>query len=156
MKFVKLKTRSTPQELLSMLSDNDKVNERVHFDSNRATPHMKIVQKKKRIRITCELLGGTTKDNGFLVGTYFTGKIRVNNGETILTGAILTAPIYHAFLFMLVALFVVQCIVVKGFSVIPIFAVLLDVLLFKEEFKKQGYIYRYLCRAVRRLDAEHR
>ena len=154
MKFIRLKTHRTPEELLSMLSDNDKVNENVRFDSKRGTPHMKLKENKQKIRITCELVGGATKDNGFLVGTYFSGKIKVKNGETTLTGAILTAPIYHAILAVFVALFIVQCIVVKGFSVIPIFAVLFDILLFKEEFKKQGYIFRYIYRAQRRLETD--
>ena len=154
MKFVKLTTHRTPEELLTMLSDNDKVNENVHFDSKRGTPRMKLNENKKRIKITCELVGGATKDNGFFVGTYFSGSIKVKNGETTLTGAILTAPIYHLLLAVFIALFIVQCFVVKGFSVIPIFALLLDVLLFKEEFKKQGYIFRYLHRAVRRLEME--
>ena len=80
MKFVQIKTRRTPEELLAMLSDNDKVNEKVRFDSKRGTPRMKLKENKQRIRITCELVGGTTKDNGFLVGTYFGGKIKVKNG----------------------------------------------------------------------------
>ena len=152
MKFVKIRTHKSPEELLAMLSDNDKVNERVRFDTKRGTPHMKLKETKRGIRMTCELLGGTTRDNGFLVGTYFSGRIREKNGVTTLTGRILTAPIYHAILLIFIALFVIQCFVVKGFSVIPVFAVLLDVLLFKEEFKKQGYIYRYLYRAAKRLE----
>jgi hypothetical protein len=40
----------------------------------------------------------------------------------------------------------------KGFSPVPIILLLFDLLLFKEEFKKQTYIYSYLNRAARILN----
>jgi hypothetical protein len=40
----------------------------------------------------------------------------------------------------------------KALNLIPVFAVLFDLLLFKNEFKKQGYIQRYLMRGISRLE----
>ena len=152
MKFVKLKTRSTKEELLSMLSDNNRVNEKVKFNDKRGKPHMKLKEKNGKIRITCEMMGGLTKDNGFVIGSFFYGKMKEKNGVTTLSGVILTAPIYHLLFLLMLGFFVAQCIINKGISVVPVFLVLFDMLLFKDEFKKQGYIYRYIYRAAARLE----
>ena len=106
---------------------------------------------KGRIKITCEMIGGPTKDNGFLVGTYFSGRLVEKDGRTKLKGVITTAPIYHLFLIALVAVFIIQCFKLRGFSVVPPIIVIFDIFMFKNEFKKQGYIKRYLYRAARRM-----
>ena len=152
MKFVNVDFPSSRDEAMSMICDNEKVNRNVRFDDYRGKPLMKIKDKGNgKMKITCEMIGGPTKDNGFFVGTYFSGKLVEKNGRTRLKGVITTAPIYHLALIALVAVFIIQCFKLRGFSVVPPIIVIFDIFMFKNEFKKQGYIKRYLYRAVRRM-----
>ena len=152
MKFINVEFDAKRDEALQMLRNNERVNENVRFDESRGKPLMKIKEKNgDRISVTCEFIGGPSKDNGFLVGTYFSGKLTEKNGVTRLKGIILTAPIYHLFMIMLVAVFIIQCFKVKGFSVVPPMLVVFDLFMFKAEFQKQGYIKRYFLRASRRI-----
>jgi hypothetical protein len=152
MKFVNIETSHSKEELIALIRDNEKVNPNMRADERRGKPVMKINEKGNRIKIKCEMIGGASKDNGFLVGTYFSGKISEKKGKTRLKGVILTAPIYHLCLIALLCLFALQCIKMKGFSPVPIILLLFDLLLFEEEFKKQTYIYSYLNRAARILN----
>ena len=154
MHFVNLQFRAGKDEVLSAISNNEYVNRNVRFEEENVKSLMKIREKNGKIKITCEMLGKPTKDNGFLVGTYFSGKLTEKNGVTKLKGIILTAPIYHLVMLALVGVFIYQCTHLKGFSVVPIFLVLFSLFMFKDEFKKQGFINRYLHRACRRLNED--
>ena len=156
MKFINVDYPVTKSELIERLSDNGFVNAGVNFDEKFGTPHMKIKEKGKKIKITCEMMGRSKRDNGFIVGTYFSGKITERDGGCTLKGVITTAPIYHLCLIILIGVFIYQCINLGGFSVVPIFVVLFDVFLFKDEFKKQGYIERYLYRAYKKIKREQK
>lgn len=149
MKFINIEFQKSKSELISLLSDSEAVNRNVKFDERHGKPVMRLKEKNGKIKITCEFIGGATKDNGFLVGTYFSGKIIENAGKCRLKGIITTAPIYHAALFALLIVFVIRCISMKGFSVIPLILLVFDVFMFKDEFKKQGCIERFLHRASR-------
>ncbi len=152
MNFINIDFPAPKEQVLAILSDNETVYKNVHFEEGRGKPHMKIKDKGNgRIRITCEMLGRATRDNGFLVGTYFSGRLTEKNGVTKLRGIILTAPIYHTVLAALMVLFILKCIEIKGISVVPIILIIFDLFMFKDEFKKQGYIKRYLYRAAKRL-----
>lgn len=151
MHFINLEFAAPKDKVLSAVSDNDFVNQNVRFDEQNGKPLMKFKEKNGKIKITCEMLGKPTKDNGFLVGTYFSGRLTEKNGVTKLKGIITTAPIYHLIMILLVAVFIYQCIHLKGFSVVPILLVFLSLFMFKDEFNKQGYIKRYLFRAERRF-----
>ena len=153
MKFVNISFNAPRDEVLSILRDNERVNNKIRFDESRGKPFIKVKEKKgDRIRITCEYIGGPSKDNEFFVGTYFSGRLTEKNGVTRLRGHILTAPIYHLFMILLVVVFIIQCFKLKGFSVVPPILVIFDFFMFKSEFQKQGYIKRYLMRAARRID----
>ena len=154
MKFVNVEFDAPKEDVLSIISDNERVNKNVRFGEDGVRPLMKVKANEKSLKITCEMLGKNRKDNGFIVGTYFKGRLTEKNGKTKLKGIILTAPIYHAILLVFLALFIVQCFKIGGLSVVPIFIVLFDAFLFKDEFKKQGIIKRYLLRAKRRLEGE--
>ena len=151
MKLINVTVESSQSELVDMLSDNDRVNENVRFDPRVGKPLMKLKEKGGRLRMTCEFTGRATKDNGFLIGTFFWGRVREKDGKTSIKGIITTDPLFHLIILGLFCFFIVQCIINQGFSVVPIFVVLFDVMLYKDEFKKQGYIQRYIYRAVRRL-----
>ena len=152
MKFVNLKVRRPIEDVISIISDNGRVNDNVRFDEKRGVPFMHVKVKNNSVRIRCEMMGRPTKDNGFLFGgTFFWGKISESNGETVLRGFSVTSPIYHAIILALVIYNIVLSIKMGGISIIPIFAVAFEFLFFKDEFRKQGYISRYLGRAFRRL-----
>ena len=152
MKFVRLECRVPRDDLLGVISNSELVNDRVKFDENKGRPLIHLKTKNERLKIKCEMVGGPTKDNGFLEGTYFVGKLTERNGVSRLRGIILTAPIYHTFIILLMALFVMRCIQLTAFNPVPIILLLFSVMMFKNEFEKQGTIERYLKRAVKRAD----
>lgn len=149
MKLVKITTAVPRDELLSNIKNHQLVNNGVVFDEKIGRPTMKVKERGNRLRITCELVDRATKDNNFLDGTYFTGKLTERDGVTTLSGVILTAPIYHLVLFGLFVAFIVMCIQKGGFSVLPVFLIAFDFVMFNTEFKKQGIIKRYLYRATK-------
>lgn len=153
MRFVNLETDVSREELLSVIRNYELVNEKVKFDENLGKPVIKVKEKKKdRIVITCEMVGGASKDNGFLIGTFFSGTLREKNGKTKLKGILTTAPLYHTVLFALTAYCVYRCIVLKGINPVPIILLAFNYFMCKREYKKQGIIARYLERAVRHAE----
>ena len=156
MKFINIKTQKSVAELYAMIRDNTRVNDGVKFaDKKGGKPFMHVKEKEGKLRIKCEMMGRPTKDNGFLMGTQFYGRITEKNGESILRGVILTSPIYHAVVFVLAVALIAQMIYNGSLSSMPIliFATAFEFLFFTDEFRKQGYIQRYLERAVRRLES---
>ena len=97
---------------------------------------------------------GHKRDNGFIFGTAFYGKIKEKNGITKISGLITTELIFHFIFTVMLGVFIAQCIVMKGFSVIPVCLVIVDLFMFKEEFRKQGIIKRFILRAVNRAEIE--
>ncbi len=150
MKFVNINSTADKDTFYGMLSDNERTNRNVIFEQKLGRPFMHIKEKGNKIKIKCELMGRATKDNGFLEGTYFLGKIKTTDFGCNISGIIVTAPIFHLIMLAFFALFVVQCFFVGGFSVMPILLVIFDVFMFLTEFKKQRIIYRYIDRAARR------
>lgn len=154
MKFINIKTDKSADALLSMIRDNARVNDGVKFaDKKGGKPFMHVREKEGKLRIKCEMMGRPTRDNGFLMGTAFYGRITEKDGAAAVKGVIVTSPIYHAVVLMLAIALVIQMIYNSSISSIPIlvFAVAFEFLFFTDEFRKQGYISRYIERAVRRL-----
>ena len=157
MKLINLRSTKAPEELFNAISDNNFVSDGVKFNDNGTRPHMHVKDKGNgKLKIKCEIMGGPTKDNGFLEGTYFKGKIRKCEEGSKISGIIVTAPIFHFLLILLTVFIIVQCIYLKAFNIIPIFPLLFDIIMFRNEFKKQGYIQRYLTRAISRLEKKGR
>ena len=152
MKLINLESTVSRTELLDMISNSELVNEKVKFDENKGRPLIHLKTKGDRLRIKCEMVGGPTKDNGFLEGTYFVGKLTEKDGTSRLRGVILTAPIYHTFIVLLMALFVMRCIQLGGFNPVPIILLIFSLMMFRGEFEKQGTIERYLKRALRKAE----
>jgi len=157
MRFLNLATDISRDELLSVIANYELVNENVLFDDKRGKPTIRVKEKKgNRVVVTCEMVGGASRDNGFLVGTYFAGSIKEKAGKTCLRGVITTAPIYHTGLLTLTVFFVYQCIKLGGFNPVPVILLVFNYFLFRAEYKKQGLISRYLARAVRRAESKKR
>ena len=153
MRFIDITYPLSQEETVELLSDNKKINENVRFDEKRGRPNVTLKEKGKgRVVISCQMVDRPTKDNGFLVGTYFTGKFTFDGTSTRLKGVILTAPIYHLFMILLVISYLAICVIYKFFDIIPFLFVAFDVFMFKDEFRKQGTIERYLRRALRRSE----
>ena len=133
-----------------MIRNYELVNEKIVFNEKHGRPVIKVKERKNnRVTITCEMVGGATRDNGFIVGTCFFGAIKEKNGVTSIKGVLTTAPIYHLGLLALTVYFIYKCISLRGFSPVPILILGFNYLLFRNEYKKQGLIARYLARAVR-------
>lgn len=149
MKLIKCSADVSRDDFLLALSDSENTNKNVRFDEKLGKPSMFVKEKGNRIKIACKYIGGNTKDNGFLEGTYFLGTLKEKNGVSTICGVVWTAPIFHLLMIAMLAVFIAQCIFMRGFSVIPICLVAFDVVMFWNEFKKQGIISRYVNRAAR-------
>ena len=149
MKFVKLTSYSSKDEVLAVLRTPDRVNQNVKFDDRRGRPTFFFNEGKRTVSVRCQYIGGPSKDNGFIEGTRFIDKLKEKNGQTVLSGIITTAPIYHTFMLALTVLFLIQCITLGGISVVPICILAFSLLMYKDEFKKQGLIHRHLERTFR-------
>ena len=149
MLFVNYKIHAEREEIMSVIRDNNLVVEAENYDTSKGKPKMHIKEKGERLKIKCEMTERPTKDNGFLEGTYFAGKVKENNGVCKISGIILTAPIYHFIFLCLFGFFIFQCISLGGISPIPIILVIFDGFMFYGEFKKQSLIKRYIFRALK-------
>lgn len=156
MQFVNIKLPRKKEEVMAMIRDNERVNRKVIFDEGDGSPLMKFKEKGDSLKITCEMQNKPTKDDAFFVGTYFTGKVKERDGITTISGVILTAPLYHTFMLLLIAFFIYRCISLGGINFVPIILCVFSIFMFWGEFKKQGYIKRYLYRAARRLMQEEK
>ncbi len=154
MKFINLSFDGDKESVIALLKNYERVNEGVQFDDKLGRPAMRIKEKGSFITVTAKMVGGPTRDNGFVVGTFFLGKIKEREGETQIWGIITTAPLYHLGLLGLSVLFVYKCIELGGFNPVPVILLIFSLLLFKNEFKKQGIIARFLGRAKRRLEEQ--
>ena len=151
MKFVNHELDVSRDELITLLSNSELVNKGISFPKLRGIPYMHLKEKENSLRITCEIRGGAVKDNAFITGTAFYGAIKEKDGKTTLRGIISTAPIFHAFLTLMFIVFTVMSIYSGNFSPIPIILIIFDLSMYKDEFKKQGIIERYIARAAKKL-----
>ena len=150
MKHINLRTSKSPEELLGAISDNNFVSDGIKFNDKGTRPHMHVKDKGNgKIKIKCEIMGGPSKDNGFLEGTYFKGSVREQDGKTTVKGIVITAPIYHLILLALTIFFIYQCIAVGGISLIPIIMLLFSFFMFRDEYRKQSIIKRYIFRSLK-------
>ena len=158
MKALNILTKKSKEDVLKILNDNDKVNENVRFnDKKGGKPYMHIKEKSGKLKIRCEMIGRPTKDNGFVImGTVFNGKIREKNGETQISGVATTSVIYHIIMSILVAslLFFIFAFSMYQLVAILVCVIAFEFIFFYDEFKKQGYIVRYIERAIKRLERQ--
>ena len=130
------------------MRDSNLVTDDDSFKTKKGRASISLKEKGDRIKMKCRMIDGPTKDNGFLEGTTFRGSVREKDGVTCVKGIILTAPIYHAVLIALIALLVVQCIRLGGINPVPIILAIFSIFMFKDEYKKQGIIKRYIFRSL--------
>ena len=119
MKFVSIKSSATEKDVVDALGNSEKVNERVQFDERRGRPLMKLKRKKNTLYISCEMIGGPAKDNGFIIGSFFLGRIKQRAYGSKITGILLTAPLYHLVLLGFCTYFLIRSIQVHGIAPLP-------------------------------------
>ena len=149
MHFVKMEADCTEEVLIETLKNNERVNEGVKFSEGEGKPFMHFKRKNKTIRMRCEIMGRATKDNGFLMGTYFAGRTKQVGDKTRLYGVIVTEPYFHLIWFGMVAYFLWLCISKGAISAVPICLIIFVYFMFRGEYKKQRRIKAYLARACK-------
>ena len=160
MKLVNYKTTAKREQLLSLIKDSNRVNEKVKFDDKLGRPQMFVKERKNSITVTCRYVGGSSRDDGFIIGTFFWGRLTEKKGETHLSGIILTAPLFYTAIFGLLVYSIVAGVIntmINGaftFNPIAIIIAIFSYIMFRQEFKKQGIIARYLYRAIRISELE--
>ncbi len=152
--FVNHRTTTGKSELVALLRDSNRVNERVKFDEKHGRPQMILKEGKRTLSMTCRFIGGETKDNGFIIGTLFFGRITEKNGITRVRGLITTAPVFYAAILGLLVYSVIRGISLGGFNPIALIIAVFSFLMFRTEFKKQGIIDRYIARAIKYSEKE--
>lgn len=152
--FVNHRTKVPREALLSTIKDCNRVNERVKFDEKKGRPQMIVKERKRGFSITCRFVGGENKDNGFIIGTVFLGKITEKNGVTRLRGVITTAPVFYIAIIGLLIYSIVYGIMIGGFNPVALIISIFSFLMFRGEFKKQGIIDRYLARAIKYAEGQ--
>ena len=154
MLFLNYKIHAPRENVIAHLSDNERLIAEEKIDTSNGKPKLHLRIDGDKIKIGCEMMGRATKDNGFLEGTWFRGKITENDGITSIKGIILTAPIQHFIMAALFVVFVIRCISLGAINFVPIFLVAFDIMMFSGEFKKQGIIKRLVFRALKLTYAE--
>lgn len=134
---------------MSTLTDKNLVADDESFRTAKGRASINIKERGERVKMKCRMVDGPSKDNGFLEGTTFYGSVKERNGVTKVKGIILTAPIYHTILIALLVLLVVQCIRLGGINPVPIILAIFSIFMFKDEYKKQGIIKRYIFKALK-------
>ena len=150
MKKVDIKSNASKDKILSYLKNCELVNSRVKFDAKNGKPTFFVKEKKNFFTVKCQYQNDNVKDGGFLEGTYFIGRIIEKDGISNLKGIILTAPIYHSILLTIMAIYIVRSFVIGGFNPVPAIMFIFSIVMFRNEFGKQGVIERYLHRAVKK------
>ena len=157
MKHIRMETFLPATDIIARWKDDSRVNEGVRFDEKQGKPHLMIKEGTGgRVRARCVMLGGPSRDNGYLQGTAFYGSVRERDGKTVVRGWILTEPVFHVLWFCLIAFFVYTCFARGGFSVIPVCLVIFVYAVFLKEYRKQDVLRRYMFRAVRQLERERK
>ena len=153
MKLVSVNISGNKDSVLSLLRSYDNINSDVQFDDKIGRPTFRFRQKGSWLTVDCRMVGGPSRDNGFLIGTVFLGRIKEKGDYTSIKGVITTAPVYHLGLLGLSAFYIYKCIELGGFNPIPPILLIFSLFLFKNEFKKQGIISRYFKRAERKINS---
>ena len=149
MHIVNYKIGAKREDVYKNLADTERVEAEEKYDASKGTPKFHVKEIGSYIRIKCEMTGRSTKDNGFIGGTSFFGKITEKDGKTRVSGLISTSLIYHiVFIAFFIAIICIG-ISIGGFSPTAIILVAFDILMFKDEFKKQPLIKRYILRALK-------
>lgn len=156
MKRISIQTPLAREDILSALRDAPTVNAGLTFDDREGSPTVHVREgRADRLRLRCCMLGGASRDNGYVQGTFFWGRMRERNGMTYIRGSIMTEPVFHVLWLALIAFFIVTCIQRTALSVVPICLIVFVYFMFRKEYRKQEYLRRYILRAIHRLEKKN-
>ena len=147
MRLVNLKTDASGELVREILEKTAKPQDGLKYDERRGRPTMLPSFKGRRLFVACRFIGGSTRDNGHLLGSFFIGRLSEKGGGCALSGVIMTAPHFHIPWIGLLIYFLVRMLTEGLFSPIPIILSVFVIFMFKEEYSKQSLIKRYLRRA---------
>jgi len=147
--FVNYKIGASRDEVMSFMKNSNLVADDDSFKTRKGKANMTVKERGERIKMRCRMIDGPTKDNGFLEGTTFFGSVKERDGVTRVRGIIVTAPIYHTILIALIALLIIQCIRLEGINPVPIILAAFSIFMFRDEYRKQGMIKRYIFKALK-------
>lgn len=147
MRWIDLSVSAPAETLKQMLSERKIPTENL-CDRKLGTPLMHLRLRGERVRVRCELTGRPTKDNGFIQGTAFYGRITERAQMCRVRGIIVTEPVFHLCFLALFIGFLFRCVSLGGFSVVPLCLAVFVFFLFRTEYKKQGILLRYLRRVA--------
>ena len=153
MKRIHYTVNATPEALLTLVADNRRVNDGIRFPEGTGAPTAEIRSRGAFVRIRCRMVGGASRDNGYLFGTAFLGTLRATEQGSVLSGLIVTEPLLHLAWLAITIYYVIACISVGGINLVPIFLSLFMYLFFRPEYQKQEVLFRYLLRAAKRLES---
>ena len=149
MLFVNYKIGAPRDVVYKNLMDTERVESEEKYDTEKGIPKFHLKEYGKFLRIKCEMTGRATKDNGFIGGTSFIGRVTEKNGKTRVSGIITTSLIYHLVFIGLLITAICIGISIGGFPLTAVLLIPFDILMFKDEFKKQPLIKRYIFRALK-------
>jgi|GEM_PF-2166661 len=156
MKRISIQTPLAREDILSALRDAPTVNAGLTFDDREGSPTVHVREgRADRLRLRCYMLGGASRDNGYVQGTFFWGRMRERNGMTYIHGSIMTEPVFHVLWLALIAFFIVTCIQRTALSVVPVCLIVFVYFMFRKEYRKQEYLRRYILRAIHRLEKKN-
>ena len=144
MLIVKEKTRASRERVLEVFN---KTKDMATGNPKRGKPTMILSEKGNKIRLYCQYVGGASRDFGKT--TYFVGKLRERNGETMLSGVVVTEPLFHIPFIALLAVFIWRCISLGAFNVVPVCLTVFCVLMFRSEYAKQPVIKGHIRKVFR-------
>ena len=131
------------------MNDKNLVADDESFRTAKGRASIIIKERGEGVKMKCRMIDGPTKDNGFLEGTTFYGSVKERNGVTKVKGIVVTAPIYHLIIIALLVVLVIRCIALAAINPVPIILAIFSVFMFKDEYKKQGIIKRYIFKALK-------
>lgn len=131
------------------MNDKNLVADDESFRTAKGRASIIIKERGEGVKMKCRMIDGPTKDNGFLEGTTFYGSVKERNGVTKVKGIVVTAPIYHFIIIALLVVLVIRCIALAAINPVPIILAIFSVFMFKDEYKKQGIIKRYIFKALK-------
>ena len=131
------------------MNDKNLVADDESFRTAKGRANIIIKERGEGVKMKCRMIDGPTKDNSFLEGTTFYGSVKERNGVTKVKGIVVTAPIYHFIIIALLVVLVIRCIALAAINPVPIILAIFSVFMFKDEYKKQGIIKRYIFKALK-------
>ncbi len=150
MKFVNFKIPEDREAVLTSIADYRIANRKRKSEENAPIPSATVKRWGHDVfRIRCNYVGGPTRDDGFVEGTFFIGKLKNTEKGCRMKGIILTEPVFHTLFFGVFIYLVIKAVEQSAIPVTPLCLLAFVLFMLRKEYKKQDVLYQYLIRAVK-------